>query len=328
MAVKYVPFLDALRVIAAFGVVLLHVVVAQVTAYGSIPLVQWDIAVFISSLTRWTIPVFVMVSGAVLLPKRKESGSEFFRKRLDRLGIPLLIWFAIYALYNTIVYGTPFTILYLVRQAVFNQPYEHLYFLVILLELALITPTLRARLPHMSQRKMAVGLALLFLSSFLWRDSRFIGFLALPYVSFYIAGYVLRSIDTSSWTAAAGVTFLCSVTATAVFTHILTTTGVTDNLYFLSFHNPLTALSALSIFIFVKMLKFSGAVRRLAPLTMGIYLVHLLVLYGVHAVINETDARYLFFSPLIALAVFGVSALIVSACRDIPVLRRVFGFSG
>lgn len=54
------------------------------------------------SMLRACVPLFVMITGFLLLPVREEVGS-FYRKRLSRVVWPFLIWSVVYSLFPWIV---------------------------------------------------------------------------------------------------------------------------------------------------------------------------------------------------------------------------------
>ena len=54
---------------------------------------------FFNCLRDFSIPVFVMLSGALLL-NRNESFKAFFKKRLSRLLVPFLFWALVYIIYS------------------------------------------------------------------------------------------------------------------------------------------------------------------------------------------------------------------------------------
>ena len=83
-------WLDAARVAAIVAVVLLQVS-ASVVTQAPLGSTVWWVGNGYDALVRWCVPVFVMVSGALLLDARKtESLATFFRKRAARIGLPLL----------------------------------------------------------------------------------------------------------------------------------------------------------------------------------------------------------------------------------------------
>src|SRR4051794_9413182 len=83
-------YLDGLRVAGMVAVVLLHVSLGLIH-YRTLSPVDFRWCLAINALTWWAVPVFVMISGALLLdPARWTTGAHFYRRRLARIGWPLL----------------------------------------------------------------------------------------------------------------------------------------------------------------------------------------------------------------------------------------------
>ena len=79
-------YIDQLRVLASVAVVVIHVTLGSldtVPAFGTL----WWIGHWICLVSQWAVPVFVMISGALLLNPdhgATDSPSVFYRKRLRR----------------------------------------------------------------------------------------------------------------------------------------------------------------------------------------------------------------------------------------------------
>ena len=86
---------DSLRAIAIMAVVLLHVSGPVVGAFPRLSDSAWWTGHALDSLARASVPLFFMLSGALLLG-RHEALSQFFHKRLSKLLPPLVAWSAIY----------------------------------------------------------------------------------------------------------------------------------------------------------------------------------------------------------------------------------------
>jgi surface polysaccharide O-acyltransferase-like enzyme len=83
-----INWLDGLRVLACFLVIVSHSTDLYVeTASGA----------YFVTVVRACVPLFVMISGALLLPMRGTT-EEFLRRRFSRLVAPFLIWGVILAL--------------------------------------------------------------------------------------------------------------------------------------------------------------------------------------------------------------------------------------
>src|SRR3546814_9638813 len=88
--------MDTARIGACFMVVVLHVAAMNFGVFDN----QWWASNFYDSLTRSCVPVFLMISGVLLLGKQ-ETLAVFFRKRFSRILPPLLFWSLFYMSWNT-----------------------------------------------------------------------------------------------------------------------------------------------------------------------------------------------------------------------------------
>lgn len=87
---RHIPWLDVLRIVACFMVVLAHscdFFVARFDDNRS----EFLSGAFWGSMMRASVPLFVMISGVLLLPVKLEMG-VFYRRRLGRILWPLILW--------------------------------------------------------------------------------------------------------------------------------------------------------------------------------------------------------------------------------------------
>lgn len=61
--------LSILRIMATFSVIIIHVSGPLVVKYGQISNFDWNIANFFDSISRYSVPMFFIISGALLLKK-------------------------------------------------------------------------------------------------------------------------------------------------------------------------------------------------------------------------------------------------------------------
>jgi surface polysaccharide O-acyltransferase-like enzyme len=94
--------IDDLRFIATIGVILLHTSAGMLPIYGKIPDEYWLIGLSYNALTRFCVPMFVMISGALLL-SREYKTVDFLKKRFVRILLPFLFYATIYIAYNLII---------------------------------------------------------------------------------------------------------------------------------------------------------------------------------------------------------------------------------
>ena len=130
------PYADVLRVAATMAVVALHASAAVVLAPGSVTPAQWAVANALDAATRWAIPVFVMLSGALLLSPAKRTGPvEFARRRARRVLVPFLFWVPAYLLWGHWVHRAGISFWSVCDKLAHGRPAPHLYFLFLIIGL-------------------------------------------------------------------------------------------------------------------------------------------------------------------------------------------------
>ena len=91
-------WINSLRLIALFAVIVLHVSAIPMAQYGHEPIEIWLVSDFYNVLVRFAVPVFVMITGALILHREYEF-SAFLKKRLTRVVVPFLFWSLVYVWY-------------------------------------------------------------------------------------------------------------------------------------------------------------------------------------------------------------------------------------
>lgn len=96
----YIVYLDNLRIVAAIAVVFLHLSnVCLDRFYDSDATMQNVLLVLINTITRFAVPVFVMITGTLLLnPRRIITYDNVFGKYIWRMLLILLTIGGAYAL--------------------------------------------------------------------------------------------------------------------------------------------------------------------------------------------------------------------------------------
>ena len=139
---RVVVWLDNSRIVAVFAVILLHTagIVVNESDLGS---EYWWIGNLYDSLVRWCVPVFLMVSGALLLdPNKDEDLGTFYIKRASRILVPVLFWSAFFLLW-AIVKGNLASLADLSARLLSGKPHYHMWFLYMIVPLYLFAPFFR-----------------------------------------------------------------------------------------------------------------------------------------------------------------------------------------
>lgn len=180
-----IGWVDLLRVLACFMVVFSHSCDAFVAQFDA-DRASFLTGVFGGSLMRASVPLFVMMTGVLLLPVGQGYDLvPFYRKRIGRILPPLVFWsvalpLLMYAYFNYINPSTcnpqvavdGYTVQQLVQRIytfVFNFNFDTtpLWYLYMLIGLYLLMPVLNAWLVQASQRELKVVLGLWVVSLFL-----------------------------------------------------------------------------------------------------------------------------------------------------------------
>ncbi|WP_353112132.1 acyltransferase family protein [Microbacterium sp.] len=341
--------LDLLRIGAILGVVSIHTFGALMTNPAMRGTADRWVAVALDAGMIWAVPVFVMMSGTLLLSPRAHADgpARFYRRRLVRLLPAFVVWQVFYLLVvRQLISGlheTPGDVLKLLLS---GTTYTHLYFLWLILGLYAVAPVLRAFLAQ-GGRARAMWFAGIVLSASVLTSisSSLLGFagdprpltlLALtqwiPYVGYFLAGWALKDVLLTGF-ARWGVTAIAVLSVAEIV--LQSGKGWTGPLFAflpLSYYGPVPALAAVSIFLAVR--SWCGRVelpaaaervlRELSEATFGVYLVHFVVLILLRML--PPFATYATSAPVSLLLFAATAALsfaVVAVLRRIPVLRRI-----
>jgi surface polysaccharide O-acyltransferase-like enzyme len=110
MIKKHVHYLDYLRTFAIIGVLVIHTSTPYVGMFNKIEFWKWETSIIYSSLIRWCVPIFFMVSGALLLGRNEEPLKDFFLKRGNRILVPFVIWTGIYFIWRSYFWNTELSV--------------------------------------------------------------------------------------------------------------------------------------------------------------------------------------------------------------------------
>jgi surface polysaccharide O-acyltransferase-like enzyme len=284
------PALDLVRALACVFVVVIHTSGAAVA--NRFTEASFHLANVLDSLARPAVPLFVILSGALLLRRPIDDWSGFYRKAILRLGIPLAAWTAIYvALRYLKMGGAPFVepvpepLLAPLRDIVTGTPYYHLWYLYMIAGLYLLTPLIERGWRHCSRSEriaafctaMALGMAGA-AYDFALGSRGWWGLDFMHYLGFFLFGglIVQRAFPVRPALAIAG--YLTASALTALTAAWLNPRLGLDYLY--TYLSPTTV--AASLFLVAAVMNCQVPHRRwigfVARHALGIYLVHPLVL--------------------------------------------------
>ena len=131
---------EVLKIMAMFAVVMIHVSALFIHGF-SVNSIEFFIGVVFDGMSRIGVPIFVMVTGALLLNEEKSFDFHKMKKAISKVLFVLMTWSLFYAIWN---YASHFPKVSLYDFMIdFLLGHYHLWYLFMLMGLYLITPLLK-----------------------------------------------------------------------------------------------------------------------------------------------------------------------------------------
>lgn len=332
-------WLDNARIIAILAVVMLHVAADFVFDYP-VGDVAWWVGNVYDSAVRWCVPLFVMISGALLLdPSKNEPLKTFYSKRVSRLLVPLLFWTLVYLAWRVakgVVTGNPESVSSLLGSVLDGTPYYHLWFLYMIVGLYLFTPFMRMVVAQASTSSLwvlvAAGMVMAAVNSLYSKisgvgDGLFINWFLL-YVPYFFLGYLLRHSETYPSRKSVIFTLLTSIPLTAVGFYLLAIiAGKSVGLYFYDYLSVTVIPMSVAVFWLFKAYKqpigSMSMTKSLAALTLGVYLIHPMFLELFNFLgIGATAFPAIVSIPVFTLLIYVLSLAAAWVMSKLPFIKR------
>ena len=327
---------DALRTMACVMVVVIHVCGRGWYAMESSGPDWWTVNL-LDSLCRCSVPLFFMLSGAMMLDRPLDA-----RRLAVRTGRLLLLWLMASAAY-ALMGQAPLELLthpvYFLQLIL--QSHYHLWFLRTLACIYLLLPVLRALVCHEEGRWVPWYLTVFFLfgvvrqsmgqlpvSGSTWQALRLVLVPELcQYSGYFVLGWYLSHKEPKIHRRAYIGAYLLCTAVIALGTHLWSLNGAENDERMYAYLGLPVFIQAVCLFTSARALqpgRLGKAVDKLAPLTLGIYLIH-------PAAISLLSALGLTVSvlprALSVPVVAGLSLVISAACtlllRRLPILKKL-----
>lgn len=328
-----------LRVLATIFVVMIHASTGFLYRINT-EAFDWSYANWINAATRCSVPIFVIISGYLLLHK-DENTWLFYKKRIPKLLYPFAFWTLIYLVYYFYRY-TNFESLSsekigsIILDKILHGANAHLWYLYMIIGLYFAIPFLRKIMLQSTNREIEIFLffwmlSMCFTSKPLYSvmpkfDMTFFS----GYVGYLVLGYYLSIQDfkfkNRTWVFA--ITYILMVVIGAIGTNILNQGANKLNTFFYNYVFVTTAIAAASLFLWVKesvkQAKVPNWILIVDKYSFGIYLSHIIPLNYLHPLISKHFSTACVI-PLATISTVIASVLITLIIRKIPYGKYVSG---
>lgn len=356
----HIPWIDILRIAACFLVVLAHSCDFFVAQFEALPS-DFLAGALWGSLVRPCVPIFVMITGVLLLPVSEPMG-VFYKKRMSRVLIPLIFWGIVtpllYVAYGNIEW--PRAIEDIVTMPLnFNYTTTPLWYLYMLIGLYLFMPIISPWVAGASKRDFKIFFGIWGFTMFIpyiqmfmpmlgyegnygnlglfgicdWNSigtfHYFSGFLGYVVLGHYMAKYPLgwsmgRTLALAIPLFVAGlcITYFGFISVEKNFAALEIIWYFTGiNVFMMTF-----AVFAVMQKIRIKNPVVGSRLSSVAKLTFGVYLCHfLLVLIGYDFVYQYLNISPYLQIPIIAFIAFAMALLATWILSKLPLRKYIIG---
>ena len=341
---------DLIRTIAIIAVIVLHATRDATSFQPTAPFEvwRWWMVDIYQSVSRTGVPLFVMLSGALLLqPSKNETLSTFFKKRWVRIGLPFLFWGAVYFAWRVFALHEVLTSSSII-QGILSGPYFHFWYLYMLVGLYILTPILRIVVAHIDRKTFKYFIIVWVLGPLIIPLLGLLGYnldgnlLTIPWwVGYYMLGVYLLTVRARRLILLS--LLLLGLALTAVGTYLIAATvGGTLTYFFQEYFSPTMILSAVTLFLLLNTIqapssqtetrhpKIKWLLSKISQNTLSIFLLHVIILDTLQLgflgfTISSNTLNSIIEVPLITVVTLFICLVVIIPLKKIPVLKRLIG---
>lgn len=335
---------DVCRLIAMFGVVIIHVAAPIFYNYKNISQNDFLVATALDSFVRVAVPFFAMLSGALLLGRDTSKGLGGVLGRVMKVAIPLAFWSIIYMFWMNYWEGKPLSAIGALQQALRGPVMYHLWFVYMIIGVYILLPIIQIlSVAMLASKRWAVyffGVWFFVNSMTVFFPLEIVPHLTLldflRWPGYFLLGFYLTRTDflhRVSVGMSLVVFFLASLATFLITWKLSVLSGNAVETAF-EYSSPNVVVAAIAAFHAISKVRLHRALIRpasfLSSIVFPVYLMHLLVvelikggMFGFHLDLVGQSSLWaiLSLSSATLLISFGIACLI----RFIPYSSKLFG---
>jgi surface polysaccharide O-acyltransferase-like enzyme len=344
-------YLDTLRALATFGVIIIHVATPALKMNFGKNLEFWMSGNLIDSAVRFAVPIFLILTGATMLGREYDT-IEFYKKRFVRVFIPFMFWMVVYWVFRWSVlhsWQQPKDFIAIIRWAadlfVAEGISKHFWYFYMILVVYLFVPFVGRTLRKLEKSTiLLLIIGWVILNYFLrgtpmnlygWSvdtvASKFLGWFL--HAGYLVVGYYLVNLPpmTSKLRLLAAISFVLSIISCTSLTYIFSESAHKLDLCMYGYRTINTFIQSVALFLMIKDYNIRNQIalrvqQEICNYSYGIYLAHVMVIgiffnWGFYWKI----AHPLISIPLVSMGTMITCYLIVFVLRKFPGGKHVSG---
>ena len=346
-------YLDEIRALAILLVMMCHIIreFCIIRPAGSL---GWSASAVLIDLGVMGVPLFLMISGSLLLNRDYEL-KDFLKRRFTRILVPFIFWGLLLPIYKTIVYPTDpsrYLILFLDKQY---------WFIWMLIGVYLFLPIINSFIKEYGIKGLEYFLAIWLLTITLntfglypfynLELSYFAGYLGYIVLGYYLSVKEFKIKDNYMiWIGLILFIVFTAINMRYTLTHVKVGQVSFDAIKYYLYQTLVVFLQCTGVFLFIeyfakycskhkntvknKIYSFfkdtfmSKIIYSLSVCSYGMFLVHYFVVYGIRWISNNVFPIYsatVLYLPLVFIVVVFLSWLIIYVLSKIPYLKEISG---
>ena len=337
---KRILYVDILNIISMFAVVMLHHngIVHQYSDSRA-----WKTSLIVETLFYWAVPVFLMISGAMLMEYRKKYDTKtFFKKRFSKVLIPFVFWSCIMAIWKvktgqiSLEHNSikDYINIVLNCEAIY-------YFGYVILGLYLTMPLLSCLSEEKYKKTLWYTVIIFFVFNAIlplfseYFDINYNKSLSLQvggYVIFILLGYLLSKEEiVKKYRIIVYLLGAVSFILRYFVTFYLSTRDGHINKVLFGYSQFHSILLACAVFVFIRNIQWDNFIKKeiimnwfgkIASCSFGIYLTHKIVMYYEQDLLNINIYSWQ-WRTIGAICTYLISLGIILILKKIPIIKRI-----
>lgn len=340
---KNTNYLDVLRLVGIFAVITIHTVTG-VSDIMSEQMSEIQLGIYnaIKHLGEIGVPLFLMVSGAIMLdPDKTITIKKLFGKYIKRFVLALLIFGTVFAFGELVYKGADGNALELflraLKRVAVGKSWAHLWFMYVIIGIYLLLPLLRAFTAKADEKVYTYCFVLLALmQSVLPTVLKLLEIkcaFKLPisgiYLTYFLAGYYLRRYplfdeENRRLLYTAGIVFAVLL----IVIPICEVSSPENRFSGIGYSSPAVLVMSFAVFEWARTMKNGSRLQEIAaavrPYVFGMYLVHTVFINFMYKVLGITPlllGGYVLI-PVIIVFTFAFSFVVSFIMKKIPWFGR------